>query len=121
MGVRGCACGWVQLKRIPPHCLEGLRSVYFQLEVFICSKSLNTLEVSISNISKQIITCIFGFLQFTLCVLQELLLLCGGDLSTALPWLELHTLNFSYNSISSLDESLVRHNIYCLIVDVAFS
>ncbi|KAK3557083.1 hypothetical protein QTP70_024751, partial [Hemibagrus guttatus] len=70
----------LELKRIPSHCLEGLRGIYSQLEVFICSKSLNTLE--------------------------ELLLLCGGDLSTALPWLELHTLNFSYNYISCLDESL---------------
>ncbi|XP_060724495.1 serine/threonine-protein kinase 11-interacting protein isoform X2 [Tachysurus vachellii] len=75
----------LELKRIPPHCLEGLRGVYSQLEVFICSKSLNTLE--------------------------ELLLLCGGDLSTALPWLELHTLNFSYNYISCLDKSLSLLNI----------
>ncbi|XP_058259397.1 serine/threonine-protein kinase 11-interacting protein isoform X2 [Hemibagrus wyckioides] len=75
----------LELKRIPSHCLEGLRGVYSQLEVFICSKSLNTLE--------------------------ELLLLCGGDLSTALPWLELHTLNFSYNYISCLDESLSLLNI----------
>ncbi|MEQ2173979.1 hypothetical protein GOODEAATRI_003050, partial [Goodea atripinnis] len=36
----------------------------------------------------------------------ELLSLCGGDLSSALPWLELHTLNFSYNSIICLDQSL---------------
>ncbi|MCI4375103.1 hypothetical protein PGIGA_G00105390 [Pangasianodon gigas] len=77
----------LELKRVPPHCLEGLRGVYSQLEVFICSKSLNTLE--------------------------ELLLLCGGDLSTALPWLELHTLNFSYNFISSLDESLSLLNPLC--------
>ncbi|XP_062853710.1 serine/threonine-protein kinase 11-interacting protein [Trichomycterus rosablanca] len=75
----------LELKRIPPHCLEGLRGVYSQLEVFICSKSLNTLE--------------------------ELLSLCGGDLSSALPWLELHTLNFSYNSISCLDESLSLLNV----------
>ncbi|XP_060775072.1 serine/threonine-protein kinase 11-interacting protein isoform X5 [Neoarius graeffei] len=75
----------LELKRIPPHCLEGLRGVYSQLEVFICSKSLNTLE--------------------------ELLFLCGGDLSNALPWLELHTLNFSYNSISCLDESLSLLNV----------
>lgn len=34
-----------QLKRIPPHCLEGLRGVYSQLEVFTCSKSLSSLEV----------------------------------------------------------------------------
>jgi len=42
------------------------------------------------------------------CVSKELLSLCGGDLSSALPWLELHTLNFSYNSIVCLDQSLVR-------------
>ncbi|TSK62526.1 Serine/threonine-protein kinase 11-interacting protein [Bagarius yarrelli] len=48
---------------------------------------------------------LFDMLQKTIS-LKELLLLCGGDFSTALPWLELHTLNFSYNNISCLDESL---------------
>ncbi|KAM9334363.1 serine/threonine-protein kinase 11-interacting protein [Symphorus nematophorus] len=76
---------WLELKRIPPHCLEGLRGVYSQLEVFTCSKSLSSLE--------------------------ELLSLCGGDLSSALPWLELHTLNFSYNSIVCLDQSLSLLNV----------
>ncbi|XP_064182885.1 serine/threonine-protein kinase 11-interacting protein isoform X1 [Anguilla rostrata] len=76
---------YLELKRIPPHCLEGLRAVYSELQVFICSRSL--------------------------CSLQELLSLCGGDLSSALPWLELHTLNFSYNSISCLDESLRLLNV----------
>ncbi|KAF7657036.1 hypothetical protein LDENG_00032760 [Lucifuga dentata] len=76
---------YLELKRIPPHCLEGLRGVYSQLEVFICSKSLNSLE--------------------------ELLSLCGGDLSSALPWLELHTLNFSYNFIDCLDQSLSLLNV----------
>ncbi|XP_062270667.1 LOW QUALITY PROTEIN: serine/threonine-protein kinase 11-interacting protein [Scomber scombrus] len=75
----------LELKRIPPHCLEGLRGVYSQLEVFSCSKSLSSLE--------------------------ELLSLCGGDLSSALPWLELHTLNFSYNSIVCLDQSLSLLNV----------
>lgn len=75
----------LELKRIPPHCLEGLRGVYSHLEVLTCSKSLNSLE--------------------------ELLSLCGGDLSPALPWLELHTLNFSYNSISCLDKSLSLMNV----------
>ncbi|KAK5847903.1 hypothetical protein PBY51_016995 [Eleginops maclovinus] len=75
----------LELKRIPPHCLEGLRGVYSQLEVFKCSKSLSSLE--------------------------ELLSLCGGDLSSALPWLELHTLNFSYNSILCLDQSLSLLNV----------
>ncbi|XP_040888609.1 serine/threonine-protein kinase 11-interacting protein isoform X2 [Toxotes jaculatrix] len=76
---------YLELKRIPPHCLEGLRGIYSQLEVFICSKSLSSLE--------------------------ELLSLCGGDLSSALPWLELHTLNFSYNSIICLDQSLSLLNV----------
>lgn len=75
----------LELKRIPPHCLEGLRGIYSQLEVFTCSKSLSSLE--------------------------ELLSLCGGDLSSALPWLELHTLNFSYNSIVCLDQSLSLLNV----------
>ncbi|XP_060922997.1 serine/threonine-protein kinase 11-interacting protein [Limanda limanda] len=75
----------LELKRIPPHCLEGLRGVYSQLEVFTCSKSLSSLE--------------------------ELLSLCGGDLSSALPWLELHTLNFSYNSIVCLDQSITLLNV----------
>lgn len=75
----------LKLKRIPPHCLEGLRGVYSQLEVFTCSKSVNSLE--------------------------ELLSVCGGDLSSGLPWLELHTLNFSYNSISALDKSLRLLNV----------
>ncbi|XP_043097589.1 serine/threonine-protein kinase 11-interacting protein isoform X2 [Puntigrus tetrazona] len=75
----------LELKRIPPHCLEGLRGVYSQLEVFTCSKGVSSLE--------------------------ELLSLCGGDLSSALPWLELHTLNFSYNTISRLDESLSLLNV----------
>ncbi|KAK7893082.1 hypothetical protein WMY93_022234 [Mugilogobius chulae] len=76
---------FLEIKRIHPHCLEGLRGVYSQLEVFICSKSLTSLE--------------------------ELLSSCGGDLSSALPWLELHTLNFSYNSIVCLDQSLSLLNV----------
>ncbi|XP_016382184.1 serine/threonine-protein kinase 11-interacting protein-like isoform X3 [Sinocyclocheilus rhinocerous] len=34
----------LELKRIPPHCLEGLRGVYSQLEVFTCSKGVSSLE-----------------------------------------------------------------------------
>lgn len=47
-------CVHVQLKRIPPHCLEGLRGVYSQLEVFTCSKSLNSLEVPLSYMSMRV-------------------------------------------------------------------
>ncbi|XP_053327709.1 serine/threonine-protein kinase 11-interacting protein [Spea bombifrons] len=70
----------LELRSLPPHCLRGLRSVYSQLEVLTCSKCVTSLE--------------------------ELISLCGGDLSSALPWLELHTLNFGYNTINALDNSL---------------
>eukprot|EP00064_Thunnus_orientalis_P008383 superscaffoldBa00000993_g8406 len=53
---------------------------------------------------------LFDVLQKTIS-LKELLSLCGGDLSSALPWLELHTLNFSYNSIVCLDQSLSLLNV----------
>uniref|UniRef100_A0A8C8S9V1 Serine/threonine-protein kinase 11-interacting protein n=1 Tax=Pelusios castaneus TaxID=367368 RepID=A0A8C8S9V1_9SAUR len=70
----------LELKSVPLHCLRGLRFVYSQLEALTCSKCISTLE--------------------------EIISACGGDLSSALPWLELQTLNFSYNSISVLDGSL---------------
>ncbi|XP_053554194.1 serine/threonine-protein kinase 11-interacting protein [Bombina bombina] len=75
----------LELRSLPPHCLRGLRSVYSQLEILTCSKCITSLE--------------------------EVISLCGGDLSSALPWLELHTLNFSYNMISNLDKSLELLNI----------
>ncbi|MEE6489038.1 hypothetical protein FKM82_015468 [Ascaphus truei] len=75
----------LELRALPPHCLRGLRTVYSQLEVLICSKCISSLE--------------------------EVISLCGGDLSSALPWLELHTLNFSYNMISNLDKSLELLNV----------
>ncbi|XP_078408812.1 serine/threonine-protein kinase 11-interacting protein isoform X1 [Cetorhinus maximus] len=71
---------FLELKRIPPHCLEGLRGVYTRLEILTCSNCINTIE--------------------------EIISVCGGDLSSALPWLDLHTLNFSNNFITSLDSSL---------------
>ncbi|XP_075770574.1 serine/threonine-protein kinase 11-interacting protein isoform X3 [Pelodiscus sinensis] len=72
----------LELKSVPPHCLRGLRFIYSQLEALTCSRCVSTLEEVISA--------------------------CGGDLSSALPWLELQTLNFSHNSITALDGSLVR-------------
>ncbi|XP_072436101.1 serine/threonine-protein kinase 11-interacting protein isoform X3 [Chiloscyllium punctatum] len=71
---------FLELKRVPPHCLEGLRFVYTRLEILVCSSCINTIE--------------------------EIISVCGGDLSSALPWLDLHTLNFSNNFITSLDSSL---------------
>ncbi|KAL8182977.1 UNVERIFIED_CONTAM: hypothetical protein K2H54_010421 [Gekko kuhli] len=70
----------LELKCVPLHCLRGLRFIYSQLEALTCSKCVNSL--------------------------QEIISACGGDLSSALPWLELQTVNFSYNSISNLDDSL---------------
>lgn len=70
----------LEVKRLPPHCLRGLRWVYSQLEVLTCSECVTSIEEVISS--------------------------CGGDLSSALAWLELHTLNFSNNNIHSLDQSL---------------
>ncbi|XP_054031266.1 serine/threonine-protein kinase 11-interacting protein [Dryobates pubescens] len=70
----------LELRSVPPHCLRGLRFVYSQLESLTCCKCISTLE--------------------------EIISACGGDLSCALPWLELQTVNFSYNSITALDNSL---------------
>ncbi|XP_066487598.1 serine/threonine-protein kinase 11-interacting protein [Tiliqua scincoides] len=70
----------LELKCVPLHCLRGLRFVYSQLEALTCSRCVSSLE--------------------------EIISACGGDLSTALPWLELQTVNFSYNTIAVLDDSL---------------
>ncbi|NWV79147.1 S11IP protein, partial [Dasyornis broadbenti] len=70
----------LEVSIVPPHCLRGLRFVYSQLESLTCWKCVSTLE--------------------------EIISACGGDLSCALPWLELQTVNFSYNSITALDDSL---------------
>ncbi|NXP84335.1 S11IP protein, partial [Passerina amoena] len=72
-------------------------------------KSLRHLEVSIDGK-----VLLFGFSwlleSLTCCkcisTLEEIISACGGDLSCALPWLELQTVNFSYNSITALDDSL---------------
>ncbi|XP_069792091.1 serine/threonine-protein kinase 11-interacting protein isoform X2 [Narcine bancroftii] len=76
---------FLELKRIPPHCLRGLRGVYTMLEILVCSHCINTIK--------------------------EIISACGGDLSSALPWLDLHTLNFSNNFITSLDSSLELLNM----------
>ncbi|CAM9540702.1 unnamed protein product [Lampetra fluviatilis] len=70
----------LELKGVPVHCLEGLQGIHTQLESLTCWKCVDTME--------------------------EVLSQCGGDLATAFPWPELHTLNFSHNFISCLDDSL---------------
>ncbi|NXN52053.1 S11IP protein, partial [Rynchops niger] len=76
-------------------------------------KSLRHLEVSIGG-RTDFESCCLAFLDLleslTCCkcisTLEEIISACGGDLSCALPWLELQTVNFSYNSITALDDSL---------------
>ncbi|NXX56580.1 S11IP protein, partial [Scopus umbretta] len=63
-------------------------------------KSLRHLEVSMGG-RTGFESCCLAFLD-----LAEIISACGGDLSCALPWLELQTVNFSYNSITALDDSL---------------
>ncbi|NXW29722.1 S11IP protein, partial [Phaetusa simplex] len=76
-------------------------------------KSLRHLEVSIGGRTGFESCCLafFGLLESLTCckcisTLEEIISACGGDLSCALPWLELQTVNFSYNSITALDDSL---------------
>ncbi|NXT85951.1 S11IP protein, partial [Zapornia atra] len=76
-------------------------------------KSLRHLEVSVQG-RTGFEPCSLAFLDvlesLTCCkcinTLEEIISACGGDLSCALPWLELQTVNFSYNSITALDDSL---------------
>ncbi|KFV55495.1 Serine/threonine-protein kinase 11-interacting protein, partial [Tyto alba] len=74
-------------------------------------KSLRHLEVSMGG-KTGFGSCYLAFLleSLTCCkcisTLEEIISACGGDLSCALPWLELQTVNFSYNSITALDDSL---------------
>ncbi|NWV61858.1 S11IP protein, partial [Malurus elegans] len=69
-------------------------------------KSLRHLEVSIGG--RRGLSLALESLTCCKCIstLEEIISACGGDLSCALPWLELQTVNFSYNSITALDDSL---------------
>ncbi|KFP26489.1 Serine/threonine-protein kinase 11-interacting protein, partial [Colius striatus] len=76
-------------------------------------KSLRHLEVSVGGRSgfKSYCLAFLDLLESLTCckcisTLEEIISACGGDLSSALPWLELQTVNFSYNSITALDDSL---------------
>ncbi|NWH89788.1 S11IP protein, partial [Aegithalos caudatus] len=78
-------------------------------------KSLRHLEVSIDgksglSLAVWVFSTSFVLESLTCCkcisTLEEIISACGGDLSCALPWLELQTVNFSYNSITALDDSL---------------
>ncbi|NXX80398.1 S11IP protein, partial [Urocolius indicus] len=76
-------------------------------------KSLRHLEVSVGDRTGFESCCLAlrDLLESLTCckcisTLEEIISACGGDLSSALPWLELQTVNFSYNSITALDDSL---------------
>uniref|UniRef100_A0A8C1BSR1 LKB1 serine/threonine kinase interacting protein 1 N-terminal domain-containing protein n=1 Tax=Cyprinus carpio carpio TaxID=630221 RepID=A0A8C1BSR1_CYPCA len=77
----------LELKRIPPHCLEGLRGVYSQLEVFTCSKGVSSLE----EISSQL----YLVTYIGICIhnkIQD----CAEFLK---PLTELEHLNLAYNNL----------------------
>lgn len=72
---------YLEIKNIPIKSVADLKNLRNQLEVLICVKSINKV--------------------------QEVLHLCGADQSMPLSWPKLHTLNLSYNDLTSLDNSLV--------------
>ncbi|NXE46592.1 S11IP protein, partial [Casuarius casuarius] len=76
-------------------------------------KSLRHLEVSMGGKTAFEPCCVLESLTCCKCIstLEEIISACGGDLSCALPWLELQTVNFSYNSITALDDSLQLLNV----------
>ncbi|NWI10330.1 S11IP protein, partial [Crypturellus soui] len=75
-------------------------------------KSLRHLEVSRGG-ETGFEPCCLESLTCCKCIttLEEIISACGGDLSCALPWLELQAVNFSHNSITALDDSLQLLNV----------
>ncbi|KGL77716.1 Serine/threonine-protein kinase 11-interacting protein, partial [Tinamus guttatus] len=78
-------------------------------------KSLRHLEVSMGG-EIGFEPCFYSQLESLTCckcisTLEEIISACGGDLSCALPWLELQAVNFSHNSITALDDSLQLLNV----------
>ncbi|NXA46661.1 S11IP protein, partial [Nothocercus julius] len=75
-------------------------------------KSLRHLEVSMGG-KTGFEPCCLESLTCCKCIstLEEIISACGGDLSCALPWLELQAVNFSHNSITALDDSLQLLNV----------
>ncbi|XP_038045293.1 serine/threonine-protein kinase 11-interacting protein-like isoform X2 [Patiria miniata] len=70
----------LEIKKVPVHMLNGLGCLRHQLQVLICSRCVQSLQL--------------------------LLCSCGGDMVSEAPWSSLHTLNLSYNYIDHLDNSL---------------
>ncbi|CAF0760392.1 unnamed protein product [Brachionus calyciflorus] len=71
---------YLEVKNIPILNIYDLENLRKQLEVLITYRSISKL--------------------------QDLLHLCGADQSSPLSWSKLHTLNLSYNNLTSLDNSL---------------
>lgn len=67
----------LELKRVPPHLLVGFDSLVFQLETLICQRNISSLKEILRSRSK-----------------------------VPQPWVKITVANFSYNGITTLDDSL---------------
>lgn len=67
----------LELKRVPPHLLVGFESLVFQLETLICQRNISSLKEILRSRSK-----------------------------VPQPWVKITVANFSYNGITTLDDSL---------------
>ncbi|MGH0116888.1 UNVERIFIED_CONTAM: hypothetical protein FKN15_040877 [Acipenser sinensis] len=94
---------------LPSHPADtaSMLQVQFLFDMLQKTISLKLFNPSESKIQSPVKIFPFKSLKY----LEELISSCGGDLSSALPWLELHTLNLSYNSITALDNSLSLLNV----------
>lgn len=70
----------LEVQKLPVYKLQGLRRLRNQLRELSCQQCLRSC--------------------------QEVLLLCGGDRTGESVWTELRTINFSYNGLEQIDDSL---------------
>ncbi|PIK50319.1 putative serine/threonine-protein kinase 11-interacting protein, partial [Apostichopus japonicus] len=70
----------LEIGKAPVHMLVGLRALRQQLQVLICTRCLHSIEILVGK--------------------------CGGDIADEEDWPHLHTLNLSFNYLTSLDTSL---------------
>ncbi|KAJ7405625.1 serine/threonine kinase 11 interacting protein [Pitangus sulphuratus] len=101
LGSRNQNRGFVAL---PSHPAETAAILQAQFLFDVLQKTHSLKLVHVPNCVLQSAVKIFPFKSLR--HLEEIISACGGDLSCALPWLELQTVNFSYNSITALDDSL---------------
>ncbi|KAJ7405283.1 serine/threonine-protein kinase 11-interacting protein-like protein [Willisornis vidua] len=101
LGSRNQNRGFVAL---PSHPAETAAILQAQFLFDVLQKTHSLKLVHVPNCVLQSAVKIFPFKSLR--HLEEIISACGGDLSCALPWLELQTVNFSYNSITGLDDAL---------------